>query len=558
MQIANVAHAGDGNLHPLILFDRSNPDESAAARKAGEEVLDTCLALGGTISGEHGIGLEKLGAMRRMFSPADLATMRRVKQVFDPDDVLNPGKLLPPDVEVPKEKSAPVAKKVASQTIHEVLAEIVGAENLKTGEEVMPYQLDGLMPNVVVSVSTTDQVSQAIGAGNQYQLAIVPWGSGSKQQAGPCLSAGDIIISMKKMKQIVDLDKGDSTVRVEAGVVNRELQKELAKYELFFPLEPLFRETSTIGGQLASNDSGPRRLMYGTARDLVLGLTVVTPTGDIIHPGGKTVKNVAGLDLCKMFIGSWGTLGVITEAVLRLFPLPEVNKSLCLVFPDVEDAFRLVSHLLNSVLLPSAIELIDWVASRYLEFSYGSPLKKGQTLLMVNVEGGSEAIERHLEEISAMAEANRASLKVTVESEKATEAWNAYRRIHQSVLNKVPPVLIGKASVPISRSGDMYKALKEVGDKYSVEIGITAHCGNGILYAYIPSEKDDVLKAIDDLKQAAIRLGGFFVVEVAPLWVRKGSGVWSRPSTHALMQRLKTALDPNSILSPGKVVGGQY
>jgi glycolate oxidase len=162
------------------------------------------------------------------------------------------------------------------------------------------------------------------------------------------------------MKQISDLDTGNSTVRVEAGITNNELQKELAHYKLCFPLDPLFSDTSTIGGELATNDSGPRRFMYGTARDLVLGLTVVTPTGEIIHPGGKTMKNVAGLDLCKLFIGSWGTLGVITEAILRLFPLPEVGQSLWLTFPTADEAFRLVNRLLNSKLTPAAIELVDW------------------------------------------------------------------------------------------------------------------------------------------------------------------------------------------------------
>lgn len=562
--IANVAHAGDGNLHPLILYDRNNPDETAAARKTGEEILDTCIALGGTISGEHGIGLEKLAAMPRMFSLADLATMRRVKQVFDPDDILNPGKLLPPEADkylkteeksIPAEKSAPQEQK----TVYQRLAEIVGAENLVTGKSIVSsYQVDRLVPNAVVFAATTEQVSQIIKAGNQYQTAIVPWGSGSKQQAGPCLSAADVVLCLKNMRRIIDLDTGNSTVRVEAGKVNSELQKELAEHKLFFPLAPFSMETSTIGGELATAASGPQRLMYGNTRDLVLGLTVVTPTGDIIHPGGKTMKNVAGLDLCRMFIGSWGTLGVITEAVLRLFPLPEVNKSLYLTFSSFEEAFQVVSQLLNSKLSPGAIELMDWVASRHLECNYVPPLKEGEVMLIINIEGSSEVVERHLKEISTMAEANRASLKVTIEREKATEAWHAYHGIYQSVLSKVPSSLKGKASVPISKLGDMLKAVKEVSVKYNVEAGITAHCGNGILYSYVTTEKDDALNMIGDLKQAAINLGGFFMIEAAPLWVREKVAAWPRPSAYALMERLKTALDPNNILNPGRVVGGQY
>jgi len=553
--IANVYHAGDGNLHPLILYDSGNPDETAAAKKASEEILDVCIALGGTITGEHGIGLQKLDAMYHMFSPADLATMRKVKQVFDPDDILNPGKLIPPEVE-----GIPVAGKAVSkegEALYQRLAEIVGSKNVMTGDQATaPYEVDGLVPYAVVFASTTEQVSQIINAANQSGTSIIPWGSGTKQQIGPCLSAANVVLCLKPMKQIIDLDAGNYTVRVEAGMVNSELQKQLAEHKFFFPLDPLFMETSTIGGELATNANGPLRFTYETARDLVLGITAVTPTGDIIHPGGKTMKNVAGLDLCKMFIGSWGTLGVITEAVLRLFPLPEDSKSQWLTFSNFEDAFRAVSLLLNSVLAPSAIELIDWVAGRNL--AYASRLKEGEILLMINIEGDKAGVSRHLKEINNMAKINKACQVVTIEGKEVTQIRNAYRGVHQSILSANPSIVQGKASVPISKLGDMFKSVKEVGKKYSVEIGITAHGGNGILYSYVTAGNTDVSKIIADLRQAAVGLGGFFIVEVAPLEVRKSIDVWPYRSDYQLMKRLKTKLDPNNILNPGRVVGGVY
>jgi len=290
-----------------------------------------------------------------------------------------------------------------------------------------------------------------------------------------------------------------------------------------------------------------------------LGLTVVTPTGDIIHPGGKagkTIKNVAGLDLCKMFIGSWGTLGVITEAVLRLFPLPEDSKSQWLTFSNFEDAFRAVSLLLNSILAPSAIELIDWVAGHNL--AYASRLKEGEILLMINIEGDKAGVSRHLKEINNMAKINKACQVVTIEGKEVTQMRNAYRGVHQSILSANPSIVQGKASVPISKLGDMFKSVKEVGKKYSVEIGITAHGGNGILYSYVTAGNTDVSKIIADLRQAAVGLGGFFIVEVAPLEVRKSIDVWPYRSDYQLMKRLKTKLDPNNILNPGRVVGGVY
>jgi len=170
VQIANVAHAGDGNLHPLILFDRNNQEEAMAAKKTSEEILNTCLELGGTISGEHGIGLEKLAAMSRMFNTEDLVAMRKVKQVFDPQNILNPGKLLPPLAENSGQKvnNIPFLAGNSDSLFRQKLADIVGEENLQTGDRIeQAYKVDGLAPDIVVFASNTEQVSQIIKTANQ-------------------------------------------------------------------------------------------------------------------------------------------------------------------------------------------------------------------------------------------------------------------------------------------------------------------------------------------------------------------------------------------------------
>ncbi len=445
------------------------------------------------------------------------------------------------------------------QVFDQKLAKIVGPENVMTDNQATAhYEVDGLTPSTIVFAATTEQVSQIIKTANEFRTPIIPWGSGSKQQIGPCLSAADTILCLKHMNQITELDASNFTVQVAAGMVNGELQRQLAEHKLFFPLDPPYMETSTIGGEIATNANGPLRFMYGPVRDLVLGVTVVTPIGDITHTGGKTMKNVAGIDLCKMYIGSWGTLGIITEAVLRLFPLPEVSKSLFLTFANYEDAFRLVAQLLNSALTPSAIELIDWVAGRNLGDAYRSHLAEGEVLLMVNIEGDSEAVVRHEKEISTLTEAKKARSTITLDGEAAIRAWKAYRGIHQSMLNADPSTFQGKASVPISRLGNMFHAVKEVGSRYHVEIGIRAHCGNGILYPYVTAKDDDVVRIIGDLRQAAVGLGGFFMVETAPLWVRKSVAVLPQRNDYTLMKQLKTEFDPNHILNPGRVVGGLY
>lgn len=560
VQIANVAHAGDGNLHPLILFDRSNPEEVRSAKITGEEILDTCLALGGTISGEHGIGLEKLSAMYRAFSPVDLTIMRKIKQVFDPADILNPGKLLPPE----KDASATVRKPDIQETRHTTsspfyqrLMDIAGMENLQTGSQVKSlYQTDGFLPDAVVLPSNTQQVAQIIQAANQHQKAVIPRGHGSKNGTGPCLSACNVVLCLKNLDSVIDLDRGNFTVRVGAGKSINELQRQLAEYRLFFPLDPLFLRTATIGGELAVGGSGPKRLMYGSARDLVLGLTVVTPTGDIIHPGGKTMKNVAGLDLCKLFVGSRGTLGVITEATLRVFSLPEVSNICALTLPGKEQAYRVVNAILNSKLTPCSLELIDRASSRLLELNFLSPLKRDEVLLMVGVEGNIEVVERHLKEIHSLAQAQGASARITIEDVQLDEVRKSYYRLHQSFIHKYPFAFTAKASVPLSKSAGMFDAVKEIGQRHGFEIGIQGRCGNGILYLYVPAEKEKAVDIILQLKEAALNLGGFLVLENAPPATRKTFGIWDRPTGFGVMEKVKKALDPENILNPGKLVGG--
>lgn len=257
--------------------------------------------------------------------------------------------------------------------------------------------------------------------------------------------------------------------------------------------------------------------------------------------------------ICVKCMLAGGTLGVITEVVLRLFPLPEAKRSLGIILSSPENSFRLVNQVLNSALTPGALELIDPAASSYLKSSLIPNLKENETLLMINLEGGHEVVERHLKEIGAMAQVNSASFNVTLDGEKSDELWKSYRRLHQSFLKQVPSGLKGKASIPLSKSLEMFQAIRTTGSRYNLEIGIRAHCGNGVFHLYVPAGKEDPLKIIEDLKQTALSLGGFFVLEMGPLEIRKNSGIWTRPNAYTLMQRLKAALDPNNILNPGKI-----
>ncbi len=445
----------------------------------------------------------------------------------------------------------------AGQDFHGKLSAIVGAKNVLTGEKATaPYTVDGITPQAVTYPATTEQVADIVRAANESRTTLIPWGGGSRQESGPCLNSVDTVLCLKNMNQVVELDAGNFTVQVQAGIVNNELQKQLAKDNFFLPLDPLYTERSTIGGEIAVNANGPRRTMYGLIRDLVLGITAVTPTGNIVHTGGKTMKNVAGIDLCRVYIGSWGTLGVITEAVLRLFPLPETSTGLYIIFPDPEDAFQMVGQLMNSPLTPSAIEFADSVAGQNVAEAAGSTLNEAEVLLIVNAEGTKDDVERHRKDVSSRAEANRARTAVTLKGEKASHAWKVYRDVHDTMLGDKTSTIQGKASVPISKLGDMYKEMKKISASHGVKTGVTARCGSGILYAYLTDTPEKLVTITGVLKKAAADLGGFFLVELAPLSFRKEATTLPPRNDYRLMRRLKTEFDPRNILNPGRLVGG--
>jgi glycolate oxidase len=267
------------------------------------------------------------------------------------------------------------------------------------------------------------------------------------------------------------------------------------------------------------------------------------------------MKNVAGIDLCKLLIGSWGTLGIITDAVMRIFPIPEVSQSVLLTFAGIEDAFNFVSQLLVSKLTPSSVELLDRMTAGKLESSGAPPLEENGVLLMTRISGSREDVERHRKEINLIAGANKVLRTATLEGDEATRLWQAYSGLHGTIMGSQATIVKGKASVPLSRQGEMFRAIKEVGVKSGVAIGITVHGYNGILYSYIDTGDADPVGIINDLSRAATGLGGFFIVEFAPLEVRKNGLVLPPRNDYRFMQSVKTAFDPGNILNPGKLVG---
>jgi len=390
-------------------------------------------------------------------------------------------------------------------------------------------------------------------------MPLIPWGNGSKQAIGPPLTKTGIILSLKSMNRLLELDTPNLTAKVEAGMNHAELQRELAKYSLFFPLEPADIESATIGGSLSTNNNGPKRLVYGTTRDLVLGITAVTPSGEVVHVGGKTMKNVAGYDLRKLFLGSWGTLGVITEAILRLFYLPEEHKTMLLKFQNIESLSQLVRQISSSFLRPESMELIDAIAAHRLDSTNTFKLQENELLLLIGLAGTREVVERHITEIQTLAAANNTEIVTVLSGIEEKEIWANQQHIQRSLPHPDSGTIKGKAVVPSHRMSDMYQETQQASSKHGLQTGITGHAGNGILYPTLFSknhntQNNEILALVADLIQCANKLGGFFLVESGPPEIRQAYDLVSRRSDYGLMKRLKQALDPHSILNPGKVI----
>ncbi|MGQ9630741.1 MAG: FAD-binding oxidoreductase [bacterium] len=551
LRIASVFHAGDGNLHPLILFDERDKEEMGRVLAAGEEILRVCAEAGGTISGEHGIGFEKIKDMPLVFSDADISAMRKVKEAFDPRGICNPGKVLPEGRGGEKAEEPPV---IFGDVFSE-LSKIVGYGNtIASPRDAREYAVDGITPRMALFPTDWDQVVRIVRVASQKKLSIIPRGGGTSMGKGRVPERLDLIVSTNRLNRILDHDADNLTATVEAGVTLEHLQRHLAERGQFVPIDPPAPHISTIGGIVASNSSGPGRLANGSARDIVLGMKVLLPDGNVVKMGGKTVKNVAGYDMSKLFIGSMGTLGIIAEVTLRLLPLPASQKGVLASFPRLEDACGVVGSILSSELLPTSLELLDPASAKRLD----AGLPEGLYVLAVGLEGVAEGVERQVEQIRSICEGRGASPAVAVERRR-------YRWIFGEIRNLPSPLsypdggrrIILRVGIPISRVGEVFEVAREISRRDGREVEAVSHAGNGIVFLTFPYRGDGDPAIFDEVSTFASKLEGYAVVESAPPEFKRIVDVWGRADGNiGLMRDIKSKFDPLGIFSPGRFLGG--
>jgi glycolate oxidase FAD binding subunit len=430
---------------------------------------------------------------------------------------------------------------------------IIGEPNvIQDTDRLKAYAVDGLAPKAVVIPGCVEEVSRLMAFASLEKLAVVPRGNGTKMAAGGIPGKVDLVLSMLRINRITEHDIPNLSLSVEAGITLAEVQKKLAGTGKgsFLPLDPPYSEQATIGGIIATNSSGPRRYLYNTARDLLLGLKAVSPNGNVVAFGGKTVKNVSGYDMTKLMIGSWGALGVITEITTKLLPLPEASATLLASFGDLAKAGSLTRKILHSVLLPSAMELMDGKAAGRLG-------GKAKYLVAFSLEGVGEAVERQLAEIGELAKREGAVDTKVLKGEDDRTFW---LRVRDFALSSAAPIIL-RTNIVISKLPEILGRYETMAQAAGVDCALIGHAGNGILTIYIPdwgaAKMDPVADLIGKFTDEAAKHDGNLIVESSPRDLKERVSVWGRPrSDDVVMRRLKETVDPGGVLNPGRFVGG--
>jgi len=419
-------------------------------------------------------------------------------------------------------------------------------------EDLRNYAVDGLLPRLAVIPETAEQVAQVVTLANQHGLTLLTRGGGSRINLGGLPEQFDILLETTRLTRLLEHETADLTCDVEAGITLAALQAQLATKGQRLPLDPPDAQQATIGGILASNASGPKRLRYGTARDIVIGLYVVQASGEIARSGGRVVKNVAGYDLNKLYIGSLGTLGIIVEANFKLQPLPENERTLLLSFSNVTDAMQMVIAIQGSLLTPSAIELIDSSAASDMSDFFGLNLPTSSYTLALNFEGSRAGISRQVEEAQMLARKNGTSSGDDLAGKVQDQFWHAVREHTQGSVTC-------KAVVQVSQVASYLQTIEQVCRRHELEAAVVAHAGNGILYIELrPGDATyRLVKAITELRLQAQEARGSMVVERCPVDLKRRISVWGEPGPDFyLMQRLKQQFDPRGTFVKGRFVGG--
>lgn len=426
------------------------------------------------------------------------------------------------------------------------------AEMMISPGDLARFAADGVAPALAVLPTNVEDVAATMKLASENHLTVLPVGGSTQLGLGQPPERYDLALCTAHLNRLLEYEAADLTCSVQAGITLATLQQQLATKGQFLALDPPDGEHATLGGILAANASGPQRLRYGAARDLVIGLRVVLGDGTIAHSGGKVVKNVAGYDLNKLYIGSLGTLGIIVEANFKLIPRPEDEQTLLVACGDAATAMGIVIGLLNSVVTPTALELLDRAAQQRLPGQVAQRVPEAAYLLAVAFSGGTKAVTRQLADVRTTAAQQKGSPQDTLEDSNHESFWAAVRsQQHGSVTCKVS-LLINNIAPFLARA-------QIICQEQQLESSIIAHAGNGLIYLQLgpASAIDRLAIAIGQLRALAVNDKGSLVITSAPTALKSRISVWgdARPDLR-LMETLRQRFDPQNTLVKGRFVGG--
>ena len=450
------------------------------------------------------------------------------------------------------------------------LIEVLGREKVSTSlverklysYDATPIPIERALPSAVVFPTSQEDVQKLVKVCYEEDIPIFPRGAGSGLTGGavPTLEKG-VVVSFERMNRFqVDVD--NATAVVEPGVITYEFQQEVEKFGLFYPPDPSSFKYSTIGGNIAENAGGPRCLKYGVTREYVLGLTAVIKEGEVIKTGNPVIKDVAGYDITKLFVGSEGTLGLITSAVLKLIPKPKARGTALILFKNLEDVGRVVTKVMTSGIFPSALEFMDKDAIRAVEeFKPVGLPKDVSALLLVEVDGSPQSVKEDIKAVEGLAKAMGLEVKVAEDEESAEKLWTARKSLGPALGNLRTGKINEDVVVPRAYLSEAIRDYRKVAEKYGLLMAIFGHIGDGNLHVNLlydkknREEEERAERAVDEVFEITLRYNGSITGEHGVgLTKRKFLEYQFGPVGMEILRGIKKVFDPKNLFNPGKVI----
>ncbi|HUR46690.1 MAG TPA: FAD-linked oxidase C-terminal domain-containing protein [Candidatus Saccharimonadales bacterium] len=448
------------------------------------------------------------------------------------------------------------------------LTKLLGPESvLVTPEDLIPYSFDGTaamqaLPACVVFVQSTEQVREVLLLANTHRIPVVTRGSGTGLSGGSLPVQECIVLCTVRMDHILETDRANLTMLVEPGVTTLNIAEAAEAAGLFYPPDPGSMKISTIGGNVAENSGGLRGLKYGITRNYVMGLEVVLPDGEILWTGNKCVKDVAGYSLKDLFIGSEGTLGVLTKVLLKLIPKPAAKKTMVATFARMDQAAETVSAIIAAQIIPCTLEFLDRTTIRCVEdyAKIGLPLDC-EALLLIETDGHPAAVADEAAQMEKICrEHGCMELRIAKNNAEANQLASARRSAFSALARVAPTTILEDATVPRSELARMVRYVDATAKKYNLRVGTFGHMGDGNLHpTFLTDErnKDEmhrVHQAFQEIFDEAIRLGGTITGEHGVGLAKKDIlPKFLGNAQMRVMRELRKSLDPNGILNPGKM-----